>query len=972
MEISDIKQRLSIKEVLAHYGLEADKNQRLCCPFHNDHTPSMQVYAETGTVYCFSSKCTQGGKAIDQIDFIMYKENINKHEAIKRAGAMLNGATDTSTQVKKHKTPTHPSPTTSIPSAVPSEERMAIVAKIYAYFRKGIYNSPPAREYMEKRGLDYIKIDAGYNSAQFHHRGRISVEDMQTCEQVGLLIPSKNGSRTEHSYTPWAAYCIVFPLKDAEGRIVSLYGRSTINDDKQKHYYLKDRTGLYPGYPAANTKTLILTEAIIDAATLLQHKDVTLSEVEVLSCFGTNGLTNEHQQAIKDWIGVGRSEIPTGSVGKEIIFAFDNDEAGRKATEKYAQELISTSPHLHISTLELPEGEDINSVSLSHEPGIFAHLMETRRKLLFSSETSTENKNVPASPLSNLQTTSPHQQISTSANQPVTSSCVLNTTNPERISYTTPDIKIEVWGGIDYANLHRLRLSLYVENTATGQSFRDDVNLYSHRSSKAFVQDASEELGLAQSELKQVLDNFTREAEEYRMQQKEQHKTEHKQVSVAISQQEQREALQLLKSKTLIDRLKAAMQRVGLIGETGNGLLLFLIFLTRYFDTPLHALVHGSTGSGKTNLLKSILKLVPPESKYETTALTENVLFRPPHKDFWKNKILLLEDLDGSYAALLPLREFMTNQYISKFASEPNPRTGKYEQALLEAFGPIVIAGATTKDKLYEDNSNRSFLLHINESNQHQQQILDYQNRAAAGLIDKSGTDEICSKIHNIQRMLNPNIKVINPFQPQLKLPEYVFRKLRTNTHYITLIQSITWLFQHQRELKKRDTPNGSELYIETTLDDVELANALSRDSLLRKSDELSGAVRDFFENLKAAVKQSSKDIFFARDIRSHLRMHPMKFSRYISELRSRGYVKKVSGKENGSFEYQITIWDDYQILRQGLEIMDRIAAKLRKQYPDGIYKPATTNPKEGNNSYYPGNNIPPDENEISLNQTLN
>jgi hypothetical protein len=143
-------------------------------------------------------------------------------------------------------------------------------------------------------------------------------------------------------------------------------------------------------------------------------------------------------------------------------------------------------------------------------------------------------------------------------------------------------------------------------------------------------------------------------------------------------------------------------------------------------------------------------------------------------------------------------------------------------------------------------------------------------------------------------------------------------------------------LFQHQRE-KKKDS-NGN-IYIETTLEDVALANALSKESLLRKSDELSGAVRSFFENLKETVQQSGNDTFLAKDTRSRLRMHPMKFSRYINELRNRGYVKKVSGKEKGSYEYKITVWDDYQILQKGLNIMDSILDKLWKQYPDGIYK---------------------------------
>lgn len=62
MEIADIKSKLTILEVLQHYGLKLNKNPpaggqayMLCCPFHDDKKPSMQVYSETNTVHCFST-----------------------------------------------------------------------------------------------------------------------------------------------------------------------------------------------------------------------------------------------------------------------------------------------------------------------------------------------------------------------------------------------------------------------------------------------------------------------------------------------------------------------------------------------------------------------------------------------------------------------------------------------------------------------------------------------------------------------------------------------------------------------------------------------------------------------------------------------------------------------------------------------------------------------------------------------------
>lgn len=706
--------------------------------------------------------------------------------------------------------------------------------------------------------------------------------------------------------------CIVFPIKNKEGRIINIYGRSVIeNKEAARHFYLKgSHCGIFPNYPSREARHLILTESIIDAQSLIQLKN--LQNYEIIALYGTNGLTSEIKTAIQEL-----KEL------EEIILFFDGDGAGEKAVEKYGEELHLLSPKAKISKVNTPENEDINSLLVAHEPEIFLHLLH-ERTLLFSNENSSEKENV--------------EKADSSESLNVLTSYTLNVSNPDKLIYKTDRLTATVWGGIEYGNLHRLKLSLHIESHENGNSFRDDVNLYSHRGKKAFLQDAAEELGIPQAELKHYMEDFTKEIEAFRMAQKEEFKAKLKPDIVTLNELEKAEAVKLLKSNQLIQHIKAAMKKTGLIGETDNGLLLFLIFLTRHFDYPLHALVHGSSGSGKTNLLKSILKLVPEESKYSTTALTENVLFRPPFKDFWKNKILLLEDLDGSYKALYPLREFMTNQFISKLASEPDPKTGQFKQVQLEAQGPIVIAGATTKDRIYEDNSNRSFLIHVNESKSHQDEILNFQNKLAAGLVDTTGIEKTVHKIHNMQRLLSSKINVVNPFQPELKLPEYVFKKLRTNTHYITLIKSITFLHQWQRPRQINKTTG--ETFIQTTLEDIALANALSKQSLLRKSDELSGEVRDFFESLKREVKNGHSVSFMSKQIRERFRMHPMKFNRRINELKNRGYIKQSGGNRKTSYEYEITNWDDYQVLQKGLNIMDEVLENLYKKYPDGVFTP--------------------------------
>ena len=87
MEIAEIKTQLKIETVLTHYGLQADKNGMLSCPFHNDKKPSFQIYPKTNTYCCFSSNCSAGTG--DQIQFIQLKEKCTKREAILKAKELL-------------------------------------------------------------------------------------------------------------------------------------------------------------------------------------------------------------------------------------------------------------------------------------------------------------------------------------------------------------------------------------------------------------------------------------------------------------------------------------------------------------------------------------------------------------------------------------------------------------------------------------------------------------------------------------------------------------------------------------------------------------------------------------------------------------------------------------------------------------------------------------------------------------------
>lgn len=68
----------NILGVLKHYDLEPDARGILCCPFHADSDPSMKIYPETNSWYCFG--CCKGGNVIN---FVMEMEKCSSGEAIK-------------------------------------------------------------------------------------------------------------------------------------------------------------------------------------------------------------------------------------------------------------------------------------------------------------------------------------------------------------------------------------------------------------------------------------------------------------------------------------------------------------------------------------------------------------------------------------------------------------------------------------------------------------------------------------------------------------------------------------------------------------------------------------------------------------------------------------------------------------------------------------------------------------------------
>ena len=901
MEISEIKHRLGIFRVLENYNLKPDRHNMLKCPFHADDKPSMKIYPNTNTFNCFGC-----GKNGDQIEFIELYGKISKHEALLKATEMA-GATPV----------TKPQPGTGTKAAPLSpEERAAILARIFAYFKNAVYNSPPARQYLESRKLwplgaaevrPLSSVEVGYNSGQFHHRGKLNEHDLQACINAGLLIPYKgktpNGSS---NYTPFAKDCVIFPIKDKNGNIVSIYGRSINETGNSKHFYLKDRTGLYPGYPNPNTTKLILSEAIIDAATLLQIPELT-EEYSVLACYGTNGLTAEHLQAIKELQNL-----------QEIIFFFDGDKAGNEAIKKYQEELLNELPGVKLTAIETPENEDINSLSVAYDTEIFTHLLENRKSFLLTEQIE-------------IQESVPHQE-------PVRTTGKLNTRNPDFITYTTEDpagagqgLQIIILGGINLQQLDRLRITVKISRTDTNDplhSIRHTLDLYHSDYLEKFINKASEQLETGTNVLKRTIAELTEQIEQYRLSKIESLK-EQKPQARQLNEQRYRKAINYLKAPKLMERTNQDIGRTGMIGEENNRLLMYLVFTSRLREQPLHIISLGSSGTGKTYLQEKISELIPEQDKLEITILSENAFYYFDRKEL-KHKLVLIEDMDGAENALYPLRELQSKRKISKTIPIKDSK-GNMKTITLKVEGPISLAGTTTKERLYEDNANRSLLVYLDNSQQHKELIMEYQRKLSAGKVNDKEENELKEFFKDMQSVLKP-VKVRNPYAELLKLPEYVFKPLRTNSHYLAVIETITFYHQYQRELKTG--PATGEHFIETTLEDIEWANKLLKEVLLAKADELNQTERSFFESLKKWLAANKKASFHAKEIREVFRMHPSKIKRYLYSLSTYNFIRITGGNRfKTGFEYEVIATDEYKNLENAVNtVLDTVLEEIKQK----------------------------------------
>ena len=364
----------------------------------------------------------------------------------------------------------------------------------------------------------------------------------------------------------------------------------------------------------------------------------------------------------------------------------------------------------------------------------------------------------------------------------------------------------------------------------------------------------------------------------------------------------------------LIDCIATDFSRSGIVGETTNALVGYLAAVSRKLDRPLALLIQSTSAAGKSSLLDAILRLVPEEDRVVYSAMTGQSLFYMGELNL-KHKILAIAEEQGAARASYALKLLQSEGELTIASTSKDPATGKLVTEEYRVEGPVMIALTTTAAEIDEELLNRCLVLSVDEGRVQTQAIhaAQREKRTLAGLRAKVEREAILKKHQNAQRLLAP-LAIVNPYAQHLTFLDDRTRMRRDHEKYLTLIDTIALLHQHQRVLRTALYGDKHVRYIEVTLEDIALANRLAHEVLGRTLDELPPQTRRLLGLLVNMIDDHcrlqhltrSQHRFSRREVRAHTRWGDTQLKIHLARLVELEYVLVHRGGRGQSFEYEL------------------------------------------------------------------
>ena len=366
-DIDEVRARTDIVSVIERYVTlkrSAGKLKGLC-PFHQEKTPSFVVSPEIGRWHCFGS-CSEGG---DVFKFVQKIENLSFPEALERLALQANV---TLTNRQPH--PDLPGGSSAPVSNVGERERLyKINALALGFYRDVLRRSPVARDYMQERGLAHAVQEAfslGFAADDWDGLSRFLVQQgasLADAEKAGLVAQGERGHYDRLRGR------LIFPIFDVQERPIAFGGRLIAEARPgQPKYWNSPETPVF-----SKSKTLYGLSRARKAIAAHEQAVVVEGYTDVIAChqagfenvvatLGTS-LTEDHVQILARLASV-------------VLLAFDADSAGLKAAGRAAQ--IFEAQEVEVRVLDLPEGEDPDSLLKAGKRRVFEQAMEDALPLM--------------------------------------------------------------------------------------------------------------------------------------------------------------------------------------------------------------------------------------------------------------------------------------------------------------------------------------------------------------------------------------------------------------------------------------------------------------------------------------------------------------------------------------------------------------------------------------------------------------
>ena len=933
LELERLKAEVSVARLIEGSGIGLTKRGRDligACPFHQDDTPSLTVTPDKNLFHCFG--CGIGG---GPIDWAMKKNGVSFRHAVELLREGLGSITDEA--VKRTTVRALPPPVSM------DADDQALIDQVSDYYHQTLKQSPDALAYLQARGLtnpaliDTFKL--GYANRtlglRLPNKQRKDGAEIRTrLERIGIYRASGhehfNGS-------------LVFPIMDDARHTTEIYGRKIIDNLRAgtpKHLYLPGpHKGVWnlDGLKDCGGE-IILTEALIDAATFwcAGYRGVT-------AAYGVEGFTTDHLAAFKEH-GVAR-----------VVIAFDRDEAGMRGAAKIAGQLMAEG--IDCYRVQFPKGMDANDYALKVTPaskslGVLIRKAEWlgngAAPLLPTSTVIDEPpdvmRNVPPAPAAKGKIAEPEAPPETSpsslaasaidtapvgevesvlparAGGEVPADDIAAETNAREIAVTFGDRRYRVRGLSKNTSYEVMRVNVLARNESGVHV--DTFDLYAAKSRQLYARAAAAELETENSTIQRDLGRLLLKLEELQDAAIQATMKPKAPSAAEIAKGDEDAALAFLRDPRLIERLQEDFDRTGLVGEPTNALAGYLAAISRKLTAPLAIIVQSTSAAGKSALMEAVLKLVPEEDRVHYSAMTGQSLFYLGEKDL-KHKILAIAEEEGVRQAAYALKLLQSQGELTIASTGKDPETGQMVTQEYHVEGPVMLFLTTTAIDIDEELLNRCLVLSIDESREQTRAIQQRQRskRTLAGLIADAEAAAITTLHRNAQRLLKP-LAVVNPYADQLTFLDERTRTRRDHQKYLTLIEAIALLHQHQRPVKTIDAPRGTSAnggtgaidYIEVAPSDIALANRLAHEVLGRSIDELPPQTRRVLGGVCALVAEKMTaqglpraDIRFTRrELRERMGMGNTQIALHIDRLLDMEYVLAHRGGRGSSFVYEL------------------------------------------------------------------